>query len=114
MTTAAVGEANATSRADGAGPATRSIWACLGAATQHNPVLKAFYDRLVAKGKEKQGGADRLHAQADLHPQCHDRPASEVGRQPVCRELIERELRARSVTERLQSQQTGERTGSRP
>ena len=24
-----------------------------GAATQHNPVLKAFYDRLVAKGKEK-------------------------------------------------------------
>jgi len=27
--------------------------ACLGAATQHNPALKAFYDRLVAKGKEK-------------------------------------------------------------
>jgi transposase len=27
--------------------------ACLGAATQHNPVLKAFYDRLIAKGKEK-------------------------------------------------------------
>jgi transposase len=27
--------------------------ACLGAATQHNPVLKAFYLRLVAKGKEK-------------------------------------------------------------
>lgn len=27
--------------------------ACVGAATQHNPVLKAFYDRLVAKGKEK-------------------------------------------------------------
>ena len=27
--------------------------ACLGAATQHNPVLKAFYDRLVARGKEK-------------------------------------------------------------
>jgi len=27
--------------------------ACLGAATQHNPVLKAFYARLVAKGKEK-------------------------------------------------------------
>lgn len=25
---------------------------CLGAATQHNPVLKAFYQRLVAKGKE--------------------------------------------------------------
>jgi transposase len=27
--------------------------ACLGAATRHNPVLKAFYLRLVAKGKEK-------------------------------------------------------------
>lgn len=25
---------------------------CLGAATQHNPVLKAFYLRLIAKGKE--------------------------------------------------------------
>jgi len=34
---------------------TRNIFymACLGAATQHNPVLKAFYDRLVAKGKLK-------------------------------------------------------------
>ena len=27
--------------------------ATMGAATQHNPVLKAFYDRLVAKGKPK-------------------------------------------------------------
>jgi len=27
--------------------------ACLGAATLHNPVLKAFYRRLIAKGKEK-------------------------------------------------------------
>jgi transposase len=26
---------------------------CLGAATRHNPVLKAFYQRLLAKGKEK-------------------------------------------------------------
>jgi transposase len=25
---------------------------CLGAATQNNPVLKAFYDRLIAKGKQ--------------------------------------------------------------
>ena len=24
----------------------------MGAATRHNPVLKAFYDRLIAKGKE--------------------------------------------------------------
>jgi transposase len=27
--------------------------ACVGAATRHNPVLKAFYCRLIAKGKEK-------------------------------------------------------------
>ena len=27
--------------------------ACLGAATRHNPVLKTFYLRLIAKGKEK-------------------------------------------------------------
>jgi transposase len=27
--------------------------ACLGAATRHNPVLKAFYTRLIAKGKPK-------------------------------------------------------------
>ena len=26
--------------------------ACLGASTRHNPVLKAFYCRLIAKGKE--------------------------------------------------------------
>lgn len=34
---------------------TRNIFymASLGAATQHNPVLKAFYNRLVAKGKLK-------------------------------------------------------------
>jgi len=34
---------------------TRNIFymACLGAATRHNPVLMAFYDRLVAKGKLK-------------------------------------------------------------
>jgi transposase len=27
--------------------------ACMGAATRHNPVLKAFYDRLIAKGRPK-------------------------------------------------------------
>ena len=27
--------------------------ACMGAATRHNPVLKAFYERLIAKGKLK-------------------------------------------------------------
>ena len=34
---------------------TRNVFymACVGAATRHNPVLKAFYDRLLAKGKLK-------------------------------------------------------------
>lgn len=34
---------------------TRNLFymACLGAATRHNPVLKAFYQRLLAKGKLK-------------------------------------------------------------
>ena len=51
MTIAANGGAAATSKAGAARSATSST--CLvGAATQHNPVLKAFYDRLIAKGKE--------------------------------------------------------------
>jgi transposase len=34
---------------------TRNLFymACLGAATRHNPVLKVFYQRLIAKGKQK-------------------------------------------------------------
>src|ERR1700758_5558583 len=47
-TTAANAGASATSRVGGGG-----YMACMGAATRHNPVLKAFYDRLIAKGKPK-------------------------------------------------------------
>ena len=43
----------------------------MGAATQHNPVLKAYYQRLRARGKEAKVALDRLHAQADRHPE-HD------------------------------------------
>ena len=66
------------------------------------------------QGQEAKGGADRLHAQADRHPQHHDRAAPEMGCQPIRGGLIERAHRARSSAERMQSQQTGERTGSRP
>jgi transposase len=45
---------------------------CLGAATQNNPIAMAFYRRLIVKGKQTEGGARRLHAQADLHSQRHD------------------------------------------
>ena len=46
-TIAASGAASATSR-----EAAARLRAFLGAATQNNPVLKAFYQRLIAKGKE--------------------------------------------------------------
>jgi transposase len=50
--TAANGVVSATSRAAAAGSVNALYMPCLGAATQSNPVLKAFYDRLIAKGKE--------------------------------------------------------------
>ena len=53
--------------------------ACLGAATRHNPVLKAFYRPPDRQGKGEEGCADRLHAQADRHPQHHDRAAARNG-----------------------------------
>ena len=40
----------------------------MGAATQHNPVLKAYYQRL-RQGEGSQSRHHRLHAQADRHPQ---------------------------------------------
>jgi len=55
---------------------TRNIFymACLGAATQHNPVLKAFLRPPGCQGKEKRC-AGRLHAQTDQHSQLtHDIP----------------------------------------
>ncbi len=55
------------------------------------------------QGERKEGGAGRLHAQADQHSQHHDRTAPKVGCQSVCIELIERRPCARSSTERLQS-----------
>ena len=83
--------------------------ACLGAATQHNPVLKAFYDRLSRQGKGEEGCAHRLHAQAHLHPQHHDRAAPEMGCYPSQSE------RSRSASaEHMPSLKTGGRTGSRP
>ena len=37
---------------DNGGSGEGVTMACLGAATRHNPALKAFYRRLIAKGKE--------------------------------------------------------------
>ena len=54
MTTAASGGANR--HIKGGRRRIRNLFymACLGAATRHNPVLKAFYQRLLAKGKKKE------------------------------------------------------------
>ena len=52
MTIAANGGASARSRAGAARARNLFYMACMGAATRHNPVLKAFYGRLIAKGKK--------------------------------------------------------------
>ena len=57
--------------------------ACLGAATRHNPMLKAFYRSPDRQRQGAEGCARRLHAQADRHPQHHDRPRREMGRRPA-------------------------------
>ena len=63
---------------------------CVGAATLNNPVLKAYYRSPDSQGKEAEGGARRLHAQADRHPQHHDRATAEMGSQPLRVGLSER------------------------
>src|SRR5262249_1106044 len=65
------------------------------------------------QGQEVEGGACRLHAQADRDPQHPDRATAEMGSRPLRADLIACSL-DRASTERVQSQQTGERTGSRP
>jgi len=88
---------------------------CVGAATLNNPVLKAYYQRLIAKGKEPKVAIIACMRKLIIHhPQYHDRTTAEVGSQPLRVDLSECAHRARSPIERLQSQQTGERAGSRP
>src|ERR1700676_4051538 len=52
MTTGVDGRGSATSRAGGRRIRSLFYMAWFGAATRHNPVLKAFYGRLIDKGKE--------------------------------------------------------------
>ena len=46
-------------------------------ASRHNPVIKAFYQRLLAAGKPKKLALVGLRAQAADHPQC-DGPNSQT------------------------------------
>ena len=57
---------------------------CMGAATLHNPPLKAFLRSLDRQGQTGKGRPGRLHAQADRHSQHHDHSRRKVGCQPLC------------------------------
>ena len=87
---------------------------CLGAATQNNPVLKAFYRRLIAKGKEPKVAlvACMRKLIVILNTMIARRQKWDPSR--YARELNERAIRARSRPSACKAQQTGERTGSRP
>ena len=78
---------------------------CLGAATQHNPGAQGLLSAPDRQGKEAEGGARRLHAQADRHPQHHDRTTAEMGSQPLRAELSER-TSSRSVLDRAHAKPT--------
>ena len=88
---------------------------CLGAATQNNPVLKAFYQRLIAKGKEPKVAlvACMRKLIVILNTMIARRQKWNPGRYAMSL-TAERIYCARSPTERMESQQTGERAGSRP
>jgi hypothetical protein len=40
-------------------------------AMQHNPVMKSFYQKLIAQGKHKNGSPNRLHAKNDYDIKCN-------------------------------------------
>ena len=40
-------------------------------ASRHNPVIRDFYQKLLATGKPKRVGLGRLYAQTARHPQLH-------------------------------------------
>ena len=83
--------------------------ACLGAATQHNPVLKAFYDRLIAKGKEP-----KVALTACMRKLICILNTMIARRQKWDATRYTNERSRSASAERMHSLKTGERTGSRP
>ena len=55
----------------GRAPVRTALYMAALVASRRNPVIAAFYRRLVAAGKCKKARAHSLHAQAPRHPQCH-------------------------------------------
>jgi transposase len=89
--------------------------ACLGAATRHNPVLKAFYRRLIANGKEpKVALVACMRKLIVILNIMIARPTREMGCPSLRGGLTSAPRPRRHSAERLQSKQTGERMGSRP
>ena len=89
--------------------------ACLGAATQHNPVLKAFYQRLIAKGKKPKVALIACMRKLIVILNTMIARRREMGSHPLRGELT----RARHPAlgprpSACKANQTGERTGSRP
>src|SRR5258705_11700700 len=113
MTTVADVEASGTSRAEAPDP-QRVLYGLSwsGDTAQSSP--EGLLRSPGCQGERKEGGADRMHAQADQHSQHHDPAAPKMGCQPVRSQLLERQLAPPSPREPLQSQQTGERIGSMP
>ena len=83
--------------------------ACLGAATRHNPVIKAFYDRLIAKGKKP-----KVALIACMRKLIGILNIMIARRQKWDVLLVTMERPRSASAERLQGQKTGERMGSRP
>ena len=71
--------------------------ACLGASTCAQPGAQDVLSTPDCQRKKTQGGACRLHAQADRHPQHHDCAAPEVGRQPLRVRLTDHRHRSASI-----------------
>jgi len=79
--------------------------ACLGAATQHNPVPEGLFTiAWLPRGKKKKVALIACMRKLISILNIMIERRQKMGCQPVRSELIERQLGARSPTERLQSQ----------
>jgi hypothetical protein len=85
---------------------------CLGAATQNNPVLKAFYQRLIARERRRRVALTARIRKLVVILNTH-RTTAEMGSSPL-RSCLASAPCARFSTERMHSHQTGARAGSRP
>ena len=81
----------------------------IGAATQHNPALKAYYQRLRARGEDHKVALIRMHAEADRHPQHDARARSDLEPAGWSRRMSEASpgRRAAHRADRMDAKKTG-------